>query len=81
MGSKAWINWLLLAVGVTAAWAVVFTAINAVESSLWFAAARANVAITVLSLIVVMALVNVGMLTGFCLCRAASGRRVKTVQA
>ncbi len=72
MGRRAWINWLVLAVGTAVAWTVVFSAINAVESTAWFAASREHAAITVLSIIVAMAVVNVGMLIGFSLCRRAS---------
>ncbi len=80
MGSRAF-NWLVLAICTAVAWTLVFTGINAVESTAWFAASRENAAITVLSLIVIMALVNVGMLIGFCLCRTASGRRVTMGQS
>ena len=72
---KTWIDLVVFAAVVTVVSIVLFTGINALESTKWMLATQEHTMIGVISVIFAIAIVNVGILIGVGVCKLRFDRR------
>ncbi len=73
--SKTWIDWVFLAALIMVVMTLLFSGVNALESTSWMKASHGRAALGVLTIIAAVATANCLMLVGAAVCLSRLGQR------